>query len=148
MLNNIPPILSPELLKVLSEMGHGDRICIGDGNFPGASMAKAKNAVLVRADGHGVPELLDAILTVIPLDAYVQTPAMLMEKMDCDRDLEIPVWDTYKEIIAKHDPRGAEAVGNYERFEFYEQAKDCYCILQSGETAIYANIILQKGVIK
>ncbi len=148
MLKNIPPILSPELLKVLSEMGHGDRICIGDGNFPGASMAKAKNAVFVRADGHGVPELLDAILTVIPLDAYVETPAMLMEKMDCDKNLEIPVWDEYKKIIAKHDDRGAAAVGNYERFEFYEQAKDCYCILQSGETAIYANIILQKGVIK
>ena len=148
MLKNIPPILSPELLKVLSEMGHGDRICIGDGNFPGASMAKAKNAVFLRADGHGVPELLDAILTVIPLDAYVETPAMLMEKMDCDKDLEIPVWDEYKKIIAKHDDRGAAAVGNYERFEFYEQAKDCYCILQSGETAIYANLILQKGVIK
>lgn len=148
MLKNIPSILSPELLKVLAEMGHGDRICIGDGNFPGASMAKAKNAVLVRADGHGVPELLDAILTVIPLDAYVETPAMLMETMPCDGDLEIPIWDEYKKIIAKHDPRGNSAVGHYERFEFYEHAKDCYCILQSGETAIYANIILQKGVIK
>ena len=148
MLKNVPSILSPELLKVLSEMGHGDRICIGDGNFPGASMAKAEGAILVRADGHGIPELLDAILQVIPLDAYVETPAMLMQKMDCDKDLVIPVWDEYKAIIAKHDERGASAVGSYERFEFYEQAKKCYCILQSGETAIYANIILQKGVIK
>lgn len=148
MLKNIPSILSPELLKVLCEMGHSDRICIGDGNFPGASMAKAKNAVFLRADGHSIPELLDAILTVIPLDEYTDHPAMLMEKMDCDKDLEIPVWDTYKEIIAKHDKRGADAVGNYERFEFYEQAKECYCILQSGETSVYANIILQKGVIK
>ena len=148
MLKNIPPILSPELLKVLAEMGHSDRICIGDGNFPGASMAKAKNAIFLRADGHGIPEILDAILTVMPLDAYVETPAMLMEKMDCDKDLVIPVWDTYKEIIAKHDERGASAVGNYERFRFYEEAKDCYCILQTGETEIYANIILQKGVIK
>ena len=148
MLKNIPSILSPELLKVLAEMGHSDRICLGDGNFPGASMAKAKNAIFLRADGHGIPELLDAILTVMPLDTYVDTPAMLMEKMDCDKDLVIPVWDTYKEIIAKHDDRGAEAVGNYERFRFYEEAKDCYCILQTGETEIYANIILQKGVIK
>ena len=148
MLKNIPAILSPELLKVLAEMGHSDRICIGDGNFPGASMAKAKNAIFLRADGHGIPELLDAILTVMPLDTYVETPAMLMEKMDCDKDLVIPVWDTYKEIIAKHDHRGADAVGNYERFRFYEEAKDCYCILQTGETEIYANIILQKGVIK
>ncbi len=148
MLKNIPPILSPELLKVLSEMGHSDRICIGDGNFPGASMAKAEGAIFLRADGHGIPELLDAILQVIPLDAYVDTPAMLMEKMECDKDLDIPVWEEYKKVIAKYDDRGADAVGAYERFAFYEEAKKCYCILQSGETEIYANIILQKGVIK
>ena len=148
MLKNIPPILSPELLKVLAEMGHGDRICIGDGNFPGKSMADEGGAVLVRADGHGVPALLDAILQVIPLDAYVETPAMTMEKMECDKDLEVPVIQEYKDIVAKYDERGAGAFGTYERFEFYEQAKKCYCILQSGETAVYANIILQKGVIK
>lgn len=148
MLKNVPAILSPELLKVLAEMGHGDRICIGDGNFPGASMAKPNNCVFVRADGHGVPELLNAILTVIPLDAYVEHPVMLMEKMECDKDLEIPVWKEYEKVIAKHDARGANAIGAYERFEFYDEAKKCYCILQSGESAIYANVILQKGVIK
>ena len=148
MLKNIPAILSPELLKVLCEMGHGDRICIGDGNFPGASMAKPNNCVFLRADGHGVNELLDAILQVIPLDAYVEKPVMLMEKMECDKDLEIPVWKNYEKTVAKYDERGASAIGVYERFEFYEQAKKCYCILQSGETAIYANIILQKGVVK
>ena len=147
MLKNIPSILSPELLKVLCEMGHSDRICIGDGNFPGASMAKAEGAIFLRADGHGIPELLDAILQVFPLDAYVETPAMLMQKMERDKDLDIPVWKTYKDIIAKYDSRGESAVGEYERFEFYEQAKKCYCILQSGESQIYANIILQKGVI-
>ena len=148
MLKNIPAILSPELLKVLAEMGHSDRICIGDGNFPGTSVAKAKQAVLIRADGHGVPELLDAILQVIPLDTYVDTPAMLMAVSEQDKDLQIPIWDTYKEIIAKHDARGAAAVGNYERFRFYEEAKNCCCIIQTGETAVYANIILQKGVIQ
>lgn len=146
MLKNVPSIISPELLKVLAEMGHGDRICLGDGNFPGASMAEG--AVLVRADGHGIPELLDAILQLIPLDPYVETPAMMMEKMECDKDLVIPVWDDYKRIIAKHDDRGEAAIGAYERFEFYRQAKQAYCIVQSGETAVYANIILQKGVIK
>ena len=147
MLKNIPAILSPELLKVRCEMGQSDRICIGDGNFPGSAMAKAEGAVILRADGHGVPELLDAILQVFPLDAYTDTPVMLMEKMERDRDLEIPVWDEYKKIVAKHDQRGEAAVGAYERFEFYEQAKKCYCILQTGETAIYANVILQKGVV-
>ena len=148
MLKNIPPILSPELLKVLAEMGHSDRICLGDGNFPGARMAKAKNAIFLRADGHGVPELLDAILQVIPLDTYVDTPAMIMETAACDKDLEIPIWDEYKKIISKYDDRGAAAVGQYERFKLYDEAQDCYCIIQTGESAIYANIILQKGVIK
>ena len=148
MLKNIPPILSPELLKVLCEMGHGDRICIGDGNFPGASMAKPNNCVLVRADGHGVPELLDAILQVIPLDEYVEHPALIMQVADKDKGLEVPIWDTYKQIVAKHDSRGVAAFGSVERFAFYEEARNTYCILQSGETAIYANIILQKGVVK
>ncbi len=148
MLKNIPPILSPELLKVLCEMGHGDRICIGDGNFPGASMAKPNNCVLVRADGHGVPELLDAILQVIPLDEYVEHPALIMQVADKDKGLEVPIWDTYKQIVSKHDSRGAAAFGSVERFAFYEEARNTYCILQSGETAIYANIILQKGVVK
>lgn len=147
MLKNIPPILSPELLKVLCEMGHSDRICISDGNFPGAAMAKAKNAIFLRADGHGVPEILDAILQVFPLDTYVEQPAILMAKMERDKDLEIPVWDTYKAIIEKHDDRGAACVGYIDRFKFYDEAKDCYCIIQTGETSLYANIILQKGVI-
>lgn len=148
MLKNIPPILSPELLKVLCEMGHGDRICIGDGNFPGASMAKPNNCVFLRADGHGVNELLDAILQVIPLDSYVDHPVMLMQKMDCDKDMVIPVWDEYKKTVAKYDGRGADAFGFYGRFEFYDEARKCYCILQSGETEVYANVILQKGVVK
>ncbi|OPZ69688.1 MAG: L-fucose mutarotase [Firmicutes bacterium ADurb.Bin467] len=148
MLKNIPSILSPELLKVLDEMGHADRICIGDGNFPGASMAKPQNAVFLRADGHGVNELLDAILQVKILDAYVEHPAMLMQKMPCDEKLDIPIWHEFEKTIAKYDGRGAAAIGSYERFEFYEQAKTCYCILQSGETSIYANIMLQKGVVK
>ena len=148
MLKNIPAILSPELLAVLDEMGHGDRICIGDGNFPGASMAAAEGAILVRADGHGVKDLLDAILQVIPLDAYVETPAMVMAVAPQDAGLEVPIIDEYKQIVAKYDERGAKAFGEYERFEFYDNAKQCYCILQSGETEIYANIILQKGVVK
>ncbi len=147
MLKNIPAILSPELLKVLCEMGHSDRICIGDGNFPGASMAKANGAVFLRADGHGINDLLDAILQVFPLDEYTETPVMLMEKMERDRDIDIPVWKDYAATVAKYDRRGESAIGAYERFEFYEQAKKCYCILQSGETQIYGNVILQKGVI-
>lgn len=146
MLKGIPKILSPELIKVLAEMGHSDRIVIADGNFPAESMGK--NAIVIRADGHGIPELLDAILTVFPLDAYVEKPAVLMQLMDRDVGrVETPIWDEYKRIIAKHDERGAEALGNIDRFDFYEEAKKCYAIIATGESAIYANIMLQKGVI-
>ena len=148
MLKNIPPILSPELLKVLAEMGHGDRICIGDDNFPGASMAKPHNCVLVRADGHGVCALLDAILQVIPLDEYVEHPVQIMQVADKDKGMEVPIWDEYKKIVAKYDARGEKAFGSVERVAFYEAARNTYCILPSGETAIYANILLQKGGVK
>ena len=148
MLKNIPPIISPELLAVLNEMGHGDRICIGDGNFPGASMAAEEGAILIRADGHTVPDLLDAILQLIPLDTYVEYPARVMQVAPQDAGLKVPIIDEYKKIVAKYDERGEKAFGEYERFEFYDNAKKCYCIVQSGETAIYANIILQKGVVK
>ena len=144
MLKGIPAILSPELLKVLSEMGHGDRLVIADGNFPSASMGK--NGVVLRFDGHGAAELLDAILQVFPLDHVPEHPVNLMEVMKGD-PVETPIWDTYKEIVAKHDERGAKAVGNIERFAFYEQAKTAYAIVATGESALYANIMLQKGVV-
>ena len=144
MLKGIPKILSPELLKGLAEMGHSDRLVISDGNFPAESMGK--DAIVIRMDGHGVPEILDAVLQVFPLDTYVDKPVNLMEVMPGDR-VETPIWDTYREIIAKYDERGAEAVGNIERFAFYEEAKRVYCIIATGETALYANIMLQKGVV-
>ncbi|GFI37239.1 L-fucose mutarotase [Lachnospiraceae bacterium] len=144
MLKGIPQILSPELLKVLCEMGHSDRLVISDGNFPAESMGK--NGIVIRCDGHGVPEILDAILKVFPLDTYVEKPVNLMEVMPGD-DVETPIWDTYKEIVAKHDGRGAEAVGNIERFAFYEEAKTAYAIIATSESALYANVMLQKGVV-
>ena len=144
MLKGIPKILSPELLKVLAEMGHSDRLVISDGNFPSESMGK--NSIVIRMDGHGVPEVLDAILQVFPLDTYVEKPVNLMEVMPGDT-VETPIWDTYKEIIAKHDERGAATVGNIERFSFYDEAKTAYCIIATGESALYANVMLQKGVV-
>ena len=144
MLKGIPKILSPELLKVLAEMGHSDRLVISDGNFPAESMGK--NAIVIRADGHGVPEILDAILQVFPLDTYVDYPVNLMEVMPGD-PVETPIWDTYKEIVAKHDNRGAAAIGQIERFKFYDEAKQVYAIIATGESALYANIMLQKGVV-
>lgn len=145
MLKGIPKILSPELLKVLCEMGHSDRLVIADGNFPSESMGK--NAKVIRCDGHGVPELLEAILTVFPLDTYVDAPVSLMQVMPGD-NVETPIWDEYKEIISKYDERGEKAIGQIERFAFYDEAKTAYAIIATGESALYANIMLQKGVVK
>lgn len=144
MLKGIPSILSPELLKVLCEMGHSDRIVIGDGNFPAETIGK--NSKVIRMDGHGVPEILDAILKVFPLDSYVEKPFLLMEVMPGDK-VETPIWKTYAEIESKYEPRGEEAIGHIERFAFYEEAKKAYAVIATGETALYANIILQKGVV-
>lgn len=144
MLKGIPKIISPELLKVLNEMGHSDRIVIGDGNFPAQSMGK--NAIVIRCDGHNVPELLDAILKLFPLDSYVPHPVSLMQVMPGD-PVETPIWNTYEEIVAKYDPRGKEAIGQIERFAFYEEAKKAYAIIATGESALYANVMLQKGVV-
>ena len=144
MLKGIPKILSPELLKVLCEMGHGDRIVIADGNFPSESVGK--NAIVIRCDGHNVPELLDAILKVFPLDSYVPHPVSLMQVVPGDT-VETPIWDTYKSIIAKYDDRGAQTVQNIERFAFYDEARTAYAVIATGESALYANIMLQKGVV-
>ena len=143
MLKNIPSILSPMLLKTLCEMGHSDRLVIADGNFPSESMGK--DAIVIRCDGHGVPELLDAILTVFPLDTYVEKPVNLMQVVEGD-NVETPIWDTYNQIVSKHDQRGTDAIGTIERFAFYEQSKNCYCIIATGEKSMYANVMLQKGV--
>lgn len=144
MLKGIPPIISPELLKILCEMGHSDTIVIADGNFPSESVGK--NAKVIRADGHGVPELLEAILKLFPLDTYVEKPVSLMQVTPGDT-VETPIWDVYKDIVSKEDSRGADAFCEIERFKFYEEAKKAYCVIATGETALYANIMLQKGVV-
>ena len=144
MLKGIPKILSPELLKVIAEMGHGDKIVIADGNFPSESMGK--NAKVIRCDGHGVPELLDAILKFFPLDDYVEHPVSLMEVVPGVK-VETPIWDTFKEIISKYDERGEKTIGMLERFKFYEESQKAYAIIATGESALYACMILQKGVL-
>ncbi|MGI6690307.1 MAG: RbsD/FucU family protein [Christensenellales bacterium] len=143
MLKGIPAIISPELLMVLAEMGHGDEITIGDGNFPGNTFGRR----VIRMDGHGVPEILDAILQLIPLDTYVNHPVALMQVTPGD-PVKTPIWDTYKEIIQKYDDRGATCVEEVERFAFYNRVKEhSTVVVMSGEKAVYANVILKKGVI-
>ena len=145
MLKGISPLISPELLKVLCEMGHGDELVIADGNFPSHSVGK--DAVVIRADGHGVPELLDAVLKLIPLDPYVEKPVALMEVVPGDTCPTPEIWDVYKKILNRHEPNNC-AIDMTERFAFYERSKKAYLIIATGETAIYANILLKKGVVK
>jgi L-fucose mutarotase len=141
MLKGIPPILSPELLKIMMEMGHGDELVLADGNFPAASCAQR----LVRSDGHNVPKLLDAILQFFPLDQYVDKPVGLMAVVPGD-PTKPTIWEEYKAIVQKYEPKAAE-FEFIERFMFYERAKKAYVIVATSERALYANVILKKGVI-
>ncbi len=140
MLKGIPKIVSPALLKVLCEMGHGDEIVIADGNFPSETNGKR----VVRADGLGGVELLDAILSLIPLDTYADENFLLMETTAGDPTPTI--WAEYFDVANAHDDN--LRVGKIERMAFYERAKNAYAVVASGEGAIYANIIIKKGVIK
>ncbi|MBQ6094125.1 MAG: fucose isomerase [Lachnospiraceae bacterium] len=144
MLKGISPMLSPDLLKVLCEMGHSDTIVIADGNFPAQTMGK--NGIVIRMDGHGVPEILEAILEVFPLDQYVDQPVSLMERVPGD-NADVSIWKTYEKMIEKAEVRGAGVIKKLERFEFYEEAKKAYCIIATSETSQYANVILQKGCV-
>ena len=142
MLKGIPKILSPELIYTLAKMGHGDEIVISDGNFPGHSVGK--DNIVLRSDGTCVPELLEAILQLIPLDTYADC-VYLMDKTESDKDLEIPIWDEYRKIIAAHTEQEPQFL---ERQAFYDRAKKAYAVVVTGEGAIYANILLKKGVVK
>lgn len=141
MLKGIPSILTPDLLKIMMEMGHGDELIIADGNFPAASIATR----LIRLDGNMVPELLEAILKFFPLDQYVKLPVALMQVVPGD-PYKPAIWEKYKTICQKQ-PNFTE-FEMVERFAFYERAKTAYAVIATSETAQYANIILKKGVVK
>lgn len=141
MLKGIPAILSPELLKVLMEMGHGDELVLADGNFP----KFAHPECVIRLDGHGIPEILDAVLQFMPLDPYVQNPTILMEVLP-DDPYKPEIWPLYREIGKKHEENGLRELA-VNKFEFYERAKKAYAVVATSETALYANMILKKGVV-
>lgn len=142
MLKGVAKIVSPELVKVLCEMGHGDEIVIADGNFPAESLGKR----VIRADGIGGAEMLEAVLSLIPLDTYSDPNLILMRLMDRDVGKVNPViWDEYKSIAERNDEN--VKTGNIDRFDFYDRAKTAYAVIATGEKAIYANIIVKKGVI-
>lgn len=140
MLKGIDPVISPELLKVLCEMGHGSEILFADGNFPTHDYEVKK---IIRLDGVGIPDILKAIMPFFPLDTFVDKPAILMQP-NADFGKESSVWKKYKEIIEKHQNINYDYL---ERFEFYDRCQKVYAIVATSELEIYANIILKKGVV-
>ncbi|WP_378951279.1 RbsD/FucU family protein [Pelosinus sp. sgz500959] len=143
MLKGIPDIISPELLKVLHEMGHGDDLVLGDANYPAASNAQR----LIRSDGHGVPELLDAILQLFPLDRYVDYPVSLMQVVPGDPTIP-EIQDEIKKVITKYEEQGEKLIESLERFSFYERTRKAYAIVATTERKLYGCMIIKKGVIK
>jgi L-fucose mutarotase len=139
MLKGIKPCISPELLKVLSEMGHGDEIVLADAHFPGHSV----NSRVLRSDGLRIAELLDGILPLFELDSYAP-PLVMMAAVAGDR-LDPAVEKFYMKSIHAHAPR-TKAPEQIDRFAFYERARTAFAVVMTGETAKYGNILLKKGV--
>ncbi|MBO1206302.1 RbsD/FucU family protein [Staphylococcus nepalensis] len=136
MLNKIPKILSPEIVKALMEMGHGDTLLLADANYPAQSCGEN----VLRADGLHIPQMLSAILELMPIDDYTEFPIQLMTPVKGDKKPKI--WNEYKKSFDE------KKINYLNRFDFYKASENCRLIIQTGETAIYANIFLTKGVIK
>ena len=142
MLKGIDPALSPELLKTLLDMGHGDEICLVDANYPAASAGPR----LIRCDGLPAPRVLDAILSLLPLDEFVPVAAWRMEVVGAAAQEE-PIFAEFRAIIAKHEGKPFE-LGALERFAFYERARKAFAIVATGERRLYGNVLLKKGIVR
>lgn len=145
MLKGIPEVLTPEMLKILSEMGHDDEIVIADAHFPAESIGKR----VIQYPCISAPEMVEAILHVFPLDSYVEEPIKVMSivQSDLDKGMKRPrMWDEVLEAAQELEDFDVR-LGEYERFEFYEHSKDAYAIIQTGEERQYGNFMLRKGVV-
>jgi len=143
MLIGIDPLLGPELLAHLRSMGHGDDLVIADANFPAASVAKR----LVRAEGTTTPQMLAAVLSVLPIDTFADGAVCVMEVVGSS-GVFAPVTDEFRQIVvARAGQRFSNIVG-LERFAFYERAQQAYAVIATGERRTYGNIILRKGIIE
>jgi L-fucose mutarotase len=140
MLKGIDFVISPQLLKILDEMGHGNEILLADGNYPAEASAK-NGSIIVRADGIGIPRLLEAILKLFPLDTFPEYNVILMMPEKGTPE----IWQEYEKIL-KNSGESVK-IKKVPRFEFYDLAAKSYAVIASGEKALYANIILKKGVI-
>jgi L-fucose mutarotase len=140
MLKGISHLISPALLETLARMGHGDEIVLADAHFPG----EAYNSRVLRADGLRIPDLLEAVLPLFELDAYVDAPLIMMAAVEGDT-LDPNVEASYMKSILKSNPKVAP-IKRIDRFAFYDRTKSAFAVVMTGETAKYGNIILKKGV--
>lgn len=141
MLKGISPLISPELLKTLASMGHGDEIVLADAHYPGKSL----NKNVIRADGLKIADLLKAIMPLFELDNYVHYQLIMMNPGEGDK-LDLKVEASYIKSIVPFC-KTVPSIERLERFKFYERSKGAFAIVMTGETAKYGNIILKKGVI-
>jgi L-fucose mutarotase len=142
MLKGLDPLLSPDLLHILRAMGHGDEIVVADANFPAASMARR----FVRLDGASAVAVVDAILSVMPLDDFAPEAAWRMEVVG-DAGAEQPIFAEFRRVIAAREGERFRLAA-LERFAFYERAKAAFAIVATGEERLYGNLILKKGVVR
>ncbi len=140
MLKGISPLLAPQLLAALCEMGHGDELVLADAHFPAASVGRR----VVRTDGLRIADLLEAILPLFELDSYVESPVAMMAVVPGDV-ADPAVEQAYRGVLARHAPQAA-APAKVERFAFYERARQAFVVVATGDTSKYANLILKKGV--
>ncbi|MSR58167.1 MAG: fucose isomerase [Planctomycetaceae bacterium] len=141
MLKHIPGIVSPDLMLVLMQMGHGDELVIADGNYPADSNAQR----IVRADGHGAMPLVEAILKFLPIDTFVDDVAVVMRPVDANA-AEPPIWNDFRRLLRAAEGREI-VLTQIDREAFYHRSRSAYAVVATGETALYANVILKKGVV-
>jgi L-fucose mutarotase len=147
-LRGISRALSPELLKTIAEMGHGDIIVIADAFYPSESSAKRSGSKLVRADGVAACDLIEGVLELMPLDVSVQEAVTIMKLQECDEGkVKTPIWDEYTKLVEKFDKRGKQTISYLERYDFYSKAENAYAVVATGEQSLYGCIMFQKGTI-
>ena len=141
MLKLVHPAISPDLMAILMQMGHGDEIVLADANFPADSNAQR----IIRADGIDLETLLPAILKFFPIDTFVPDQALVMDPVDPQAP-EPTIWARFRADLQQAEGR-VVTLTRVERFEFYERARQAYAIVATGSRAFYSNIILKKGVV-
>jgi L-fucose mutarotase len=148
-LKGISSYLTADLMHALLSMGHGDEILIADTHFPSVSIAEATpKARLIDMSGHSAKVITEAVLSVFPLDTYVDAPATIMARVPNDEanNVPVPIWDVFQTLVNTSEGKEIK-IERIERFEFYERAKKAFAVVITGERALYANILLTKGVI-